>query len=212
MHTAKACSTISYNTESYLKTVLDRLVDKHIIEFYMFIKHVGEVDELTGVIEKDHIHLFIIPNKRIDTMELQQLLKEPDPNNEIPLGCIDFCPSKSDDFILYCLHDKFYLASKFETRQFEYEYKDFIVSNRDSFDRKYKGAFHSSGYARTRNLYNYVVSGGSLNGLLKIGAIPPNQVSNYEDYFKIVKKNYNTEIVNKEIKETVEKLNRNKNL
>lgn len=205
MHTQKACSTISYNTEGYLKTVLDRLIDKHVLEFYMFIKHIGEVDNLTGVIEKDHIHLFIKPNKRIDTMELQELLKEPDPNHELPLGCIDFVPSKPDDFILYCLHDKVYLKSKLEIRQYEYEYKDFVVSNRDSFDRKYKSAFHSSGYARTRNLYNYVVSGGSLNGLLQCGAIPPNQVSNYEDYFKIVKKNYKETVEYKQMKETCEK-------
>ena len=74
MQTCKPISTISYNSEEFLKSVLDNLVRTHVIDFYMYIKHIGEID-LFGEQEKDHIHLFLIPNKRINTADLEQFVE-----------------------------------------------------------------------------------------------------------------------------------------
>lgn len=193
MQTCKPISTISYNSEEFLKSVLDNLVRTHVIDFYMYIKHIGEID-LFGEQEKDHIHLFLIPNKRINTADLDAFFIEPVPGNK-PLKCISWNISKSDDWILYVLHDQKYLAAKFETRQYEYTYGEIKTSDTEDLRRRYRVAYQSSGYAKMQNLYQYVRSGGSLNKLLEIGAIPVNQVQCYDEYFKISRK---IDLTNKE--------------
>lgn len=193
MQTCKPISTISYNSKEFLVSRLDLLVKMHIIDYYMLIPHIGEID-FCGEQEKDHIHLFIVPNHRINTSELDEQFIELDPNNIKPLKCISWSISKSDDWILYCLHDQNYLMSKLETRQIQYKYTDIISSDYEDLRRRYRMAFQSSGYARTCNLYQYAKSGGTLNDLMRIGAIPINQITSYQEFFKQAK----TDITNKE--------------
>ena len=109
MNTSKPIATISYNSEPFLISVLNSLYSLHIISDYMYIVHEPEEDE-----KKRHIHLFLKPNTKVDTIELQERFKELDPHNSKPLGCIDFVSSKIDDWILYNQHFKPYLASKHE--------------------------------------------------------------------------------------------------
>lgn len=183
MQTSKPLSTISYNTESFLKTVLDRLIATHVIDFYAYINHLGEVDPF-GELEKDHIHLFVIPNHRTNTSDLDSFFIEPDPEHKKPLKCITWQNSKIDDWILYVLHDPDYLASKFEERQIKYNYNNLVGSDEQDLRRKFRHAYQSSGYARSRNLFQYAKSGGTLKDLLSIGAIPINQVTSYQEFFK----------------------------
>lgn len=144
MRTSKPIATISYNTEEFLKLKLEELCREHKVSDYMYIKHDAEKDE-----RKDHIHLYIQPNRLIDTMDLQDFLMELDPNNPMkPLGCIDFRPSKADDWILYAQHYQPYLASKGEAREFSYHKEDFRYHNEDSFEDMYKHAFKGSDWAR----------------------------------------------------------------
>lgn len=194
MQTCKPISTISYNSLPFLRSVLDNLIRLHVIDFYMYIHHIGEVD-LFGEEEKEHTHLFVIPNRRINTSDLGDEFKEIDPHFDKPLKCITWNVSKSDDWILYALHDAKYLATKFETRQIEYNYNDIVASDYDELRRRYRQAYESSGYAKMKNLYQYARSGGSLNKLLEIGAIPVNQVQAYDDFFKLSRK---LDISNKE--------------
>lgn len=219
MQTSKPISTISYNTEDFLVNVLEDLLRTHIIDFYMYIQHIGEID-LFGEQEKDHIHLFVIPNKRINTADLDKFfiqpvsyyprlsaiqeqttledvknsrenIKTPETNfykrETKPLKCISWVVSKSDDWILYVLHDKNYLLSKFEERQIEYKYTDLRSSDSEDLRRKYRMAYQSSGYAKACNLYNYARSGGSINDLMRIGAIPVNQIEHYDTFFKVAR-------------------------
>ena len=71
MNTRSPISTISYNTVDFLKLKLDELIASKTISFYMFIKHEPEIDDL-----KPHIHLYIEPNRQLDTMVLTDYLKE----------------------------------------------------------------------------------------------------------------------------------------
>lgn len=183
MQTSKPISTISYNSESYLKYTLDYLLKSHVIDFYCYIFHLGENDGF-GEKEKDHYHLFLIPNHRINTSLLDEQFLEIDPNHEKPLRCITWQTSKSDDWILYVLHDPDYLATKFESREIQYRYTDLVGSDDEDLRRKYRHAFQSSGYARARNLFEYAKSGGTLHDLMRIGAIPVNQINCYSDFFK----------------------------
>lgn len=107
MATQKPISTISYNTEPFLKEKLDSWIDAHIIQAYQYIKHKGEDGD------KDHIHLRIEPNKRVDPMDLQEELREYCIGQKKPLGCRPFRPSKEEDWFLYAVHDKDYLNQKY---------------------------------------------------------------------------------------------------
>lgn len=107
MATQKPISTISYNSEAFLKEKLEAWLKAHIIQAYQYIKHKGEDGD------KDHIHLRIEPNKKIDPMDLAESLREYVQGSEKPLGCRPFRPSKEEDWILYAIHDKQYLKAKY---------------------------------------------------------------------------------------------------
>ena len=115
MNTRKCISTISYNSVPYLEKVLADLIKDEIISSYMWILHKKEEDEL-----KDHIHLYLVPNKQLNTLKIRKRFIEIDLNApDRPLGVIEFKPSNSDDWILYCLHYRPYLESKCESRIWE---------------------------------------------------------------------------------------------
>lgn len=130
MATQKPISTISYNTEAFLKEKLDNLVNAHIIQSYMYVKHIGEDGD------KDHIHLRIEPNKRIDQMDLTEKFKEYIQGNDKPLGVRPWRPSKEEDWILYAVHDSKYLNLKYgggeKGEKLPYKWEDIKVS--DGFD------------------------------------------------------------------------------
>lgn len=107
MATQKPISTISYNSESFLKEKLDIWLNAHIIQAYQYICHKGEDGD------KDHIHLRIEPNKKLDPMDLLEELREYQIGNDKPLGCRPFRPSKEEDWILYAVHDQQYLKLKY---------------------------------------------------------------------------------------------------
>lgn len=107
MATSRPISTISYNTEEFLKETLDNWIKQHIIMNYMYICHKGEDGD------KDHIHVFIEPNKKLDPMDLMEKLKEYKFGTVKPLGCRPFRPSKEEDWILYAVHDSDYLKQKY---------------------------------------------------------------------------------------------------
>lgn len=107
MATQKPISTISYNSEPFLKEKLETWLQAHIIQSYQYICHKGEDGD------KDHIHLRIEPNKKLDPMDLIEQLREYQIGKEKPLGCRPFRPSKEEDWILYAVHDPDYLKQKY---------------------------------------------------------------------------------------------------
>lgn len=127
MATQSPISTVSYNSELFLREKLDGLRDSHIVASYQYIRHVGEDGD------KDHIHLRIVPNRRIDPMDLSELLKEPDPKNPKPLGVMDWRPSKEEDWLLYAAHDPEYMKLKYPGGQkgekIPYDWKVIQVSD-----------------------------------------------------------------------------------
>lgn len=107
MATQKPISTISYNSEAFLAEKLNTWLNAHIIQSYMYICHKGEDGD------KNHIHLRIEPNKKLDPMDLQEQLREFVIGNDKPLGCRPFRQSKEEDWILYAVHDEQYLKIKY---------------------------------------------------------------------------------------------------
>ena len=127
MATQKPISTISYNSESFLSEKLDEWVNAHIIQAYQYIFHKGEDGD------KDHIHVRIEPNKKLDPMQLSVELREYDTKNPTkPLGCRPWRPSKEEDWFLYAVHDEEYLKLKYgggeKGEKLPYHYTDIKVS------------------------------------------------------------------------------------
>ena len=172
MNTSKPISTISYNSEIFLVSVLKSLHSLHIISDYMYIVHQPEDDE-----KKVHIHLYLKPNTKVDTIELQERFKELDPNHPKPLGCIDFESSKIDDWILYNQHFRPYLLSKLEDRKFYYQESDFRFLDQDTFNYNYLHAFKQSDWAKDTQIRT-LLNNGQMSGCdLVLSGVVPLQMS-----------------------------------
>lgn len=146
MRTSKPIAFISYNTSDFLLSKLNELVSSSRISDFYFIHHLGEIDTDTGYKDKDHFHVWLCPNRLLDTTELSVFFKEVDilhPSNK-PLGVVfSPCPiSKLDDFIMYCLHDVRYLRLKGETKQYSYSQDDFVYYDYDTFIYNFNSALH----------------------------------------------------------------------
>lgn len=191
MNTRRPISTISYNSVEYLNKVLSYLISHKIIEYYSYIVHHGELNNTLGEYEKDHIHLFIVPNGTINTVDLGEYFEEYIDGEKLPRKCIRWCTSVEDDWILYTLHDSAYLMSKFEVKQYHYTFTDFVSSDSEQFKRSYRHAYESSGYARAKNIYQYFNAGGRVLDLMESGIINPQTAThwlNYHELFKEMKK------------------------
>ena len=91
MHTSKSISTISYNTKEFLIRKLNELIDTNFISNWFFIEHQPEEDE-----SKKHIHLWVKPNRLLDTVDFQKFFIQLVPGEEKPRKCIDFVKSDCD--------------------------------------------------------------------------------------------------------------------
>lgn len=182
MKTSKAFSTISYNTDGYLKATLDKLVSARKIDFYAYIEHSPEEDE-----KKSHKHLYIVPNGKIDTDQVRNELIEIDPKNplSLPLGCMPIKSSKFGDWYLYTKHDKAYLASKGQSRKHHYTLEQFEVSDFDYFKEEIN-TIDLTKYTRFSELIKAVEDGKSFSDFLKSGIVPIQQTYAWEKAYSII--------------------------
>lgn len=131
MATSKPISTISYNTAEFLEEKLNEWLVHHKIQAWQYITHIGEDGD------KDHHHVRIEPNCRLDPMDLTAELKEFTSDHEKPLGCRPWRPSKEEDWFLYALHDKQYLKIKYaEGKDGKLEYKEEDIKVSEGYDLK----------------------------------------------------------------------------
>lgn len=131
MNTSKPISTVSFNSEPFLLSKLNELVDNRTLSFYAYIKHFGEPSESTDTL-KDHFHIYTELNRRTDTMALGDEFKEPVSISKPPLGCLPFQHSKSfADWYYYILHDPVYLAKKGKSRYYSYRQDEIITSDKN---------------------------------------------------------------------------------
>jgi hypothetical protein len=139
-----------------------------------------------GTREKDHKHVFIIPNGRIDTMGVSKLMYEPDPNNPSkPLKCMDFRSSKEDEWLLYCSHNPEYLRTKFLVREYEYALCDFVSSDDDETEIKWNRAFHESDFMKNQRLFN-LLKECSASQLAAHGFLQPQQAFQTKTYYQMM--------------------------
>ena len=142
MTTNKPFSTISYNSVAFLTHKLDTFVQDGYISFYAMYPHKGEGDE-GG--KKDHIHLYIEPNKKIDTQSLFTEFEEIDiplvkfaelDPHEQKLHILKCMPARTssgkfDHWYMYSQHNPQYLKAKNLVKKFFYKAEDCITNDED---------------------------------------------------------------------------------
>lgn len=183
MLTTSNISSISYNTETNLHRVLDDMYRKGKVDFYAYVKHFAEDDEL-----KDHFHLFVIPSSKTDTNAFRNEFQELDPEDPArkPLGCLPFTKSKFPDWYLYSCHDASYLASKGQIRKHHYQKSDFVVSDEMYFSE----LIHRIDYSKMNK--NKVIMDAINNNtpfvdLVTTGQIPVQQFGQYKAMFDFIR-------------------------
>lgn len=129
MATSKLLSSISYNSEIFLKQTLDMLIYTNEIQYYEFIKHKADTDG-----KKDHYHFIMFPNKRLDKNKLRDFFIEKSnvDENGNPAKCQPFNETKDyGDWYWYSIHDNDYLKAKQLKRNFSYKDNDVYSSDKD---------------------------------------------------------------------------------
>lgn len=175
MRTSKPFATISYNSKDFLTEKLNSLIDDNIIDFYTFIEHTAEEDEL-----KNHIHLFIMPSSTLDTKVIKDYLLEHDKKNPTkPLGCTIFCSSKFDDWYMYCLHDKQYLLSKGQKRKYQYHRSLFVTSDEEFLNEKVR-CIDRSKFVGMERLVSAVSGNIPFSELVRLGQVPIQLIGQYK--------------------------------
>lgn len=182
MRTSRPFATVSYNTEKFLLQVLNDLVKRDAICFYAFIEHYAEEDE-----KKMHKHLYIVPNGMQETNGIRKLLEEPDPSDPLgrPLKCIEFVPSKFDDWYLYVLHDTGYLASKGQTRKYHYKDEDVRTSDEDSLHERVRTIDYSK-YRKTQDFVLSAIRGVPFYEMVAKGQVPAPQFMQWKNLYEYV--------------------------
>lgn len=182
VRTTKPISTISYNTPAFLRQKLEELTKAKVLEFWAFIEHEPEPDEKNDEAgPKKHIHVFAIPAKMLQTVDLEDEFKEIDPTNpRKPLGVISFHSSKFPDWYLYGLHDRRYLLSKKQKRKFHYKAEMVQSSNPDELRYKVKtiDLLELSAYD---DMIDAQKQGLSWSEYFKRGTVPIPQIRNFKE-------------------------------
>ena len=179
MKTERPISTISFNTENHLKSVLNRLVESEKIEYGFYIMHYAEENE-----KKNHFHVYMQPSKAIDLQALRKEFNELDFSNSKPLGCLPIEKSKFDDWYLYGLHDPYYLASKGLFRDYHYKAEDVITTDDDVLD-------YLVNNIKTKNRYQEMDTmqrkGITFEQYVILKDLNPMQISGYREAWNLTK-------------------------
>lgn len=184
MKTSKLISTISYNTDEFLKAKLNELKDKNIIDFWAYIEHYAEADE-----KKKHKHLLVAPTGTMDTSTLVLNLEEQDENNVKPLGIMPCRVSKFADWYLYGIHDKNYLASKGQAREHHYTKEDIKTSDSDYLNELVH-TIDLTKYKMFDVLQNALNDGVLFSELVATGKIPLHMCFIYQRAYQLMFENY----------------------
>lgn len=177
MRTSKPFATISYNTIDFLNAKCNELVKNNSLSFWCAIMHKKEDDE-----EKDHMHVYFIPNGTIDTDKLRDTLKQIDLNNPLPLGCMPCVSSKFNTWYYYSTHNKHYLASIGQSRKYSYEYDNLICSSSD-YLRELVTTMLIPNTMKQHNIIEMIDNGNTPNQLLRAGVISIQQFGYWVNFY-----------------------------
>ena len=181
MLTSCILSNISYNSEEFLTRQLNSLLTGKQISFWCYIKHHKEEEEL-----KDHIHLLMIPDTRLDTVNLDSHFIEPVPNN-LPLKCMLWHKvSCIYDWFLYAVHDPVYLKLKYaEDKKIHYDKLEFVTSDKDIFQDFWFKSFHEYSFWKSTKYLKFLNDGIGCREMVKKGYVDLNEMVNFHYFAKM---------------------------
>lgn len=183
MRTSKPFATISYNSKAFLKEKLDKLVEDSILDFYMFIEHTPEEDELKG-----HIHLFMQPSIVLDTVAFKDYFKEIDKKKpDKPLNCTIFCSSKFDDWYLYAIHDKAYLLSKGQKRKYHYHKSNIVTNDMDYMEERIR-CIDRSKFVGMERIKSAIDGGIPFSEMVRLGQVPIQLIGQYQYAYECLRR------------------------
>ena len=182
MRTSKPFSTISYNTENFLQVKLNDLIRRGILDFWAYVLHFPEDDE-----KKVHKHLYCVPSKLTDTSQIIDFLQEADTNEplSLPLGCIMPMSSKFGDWFQYVQHNVGYLASKGQSRKYQYSLDDFKTSDLDYFN-EIRHRIDLSRSSSLQRLQEAVEQKTPFADLVVMGVVPFNLITQYQSAYNAI--------------------------
>lgn len=177
MQTKRTISNISYNTPDFFASRLYELEQNRVIDWAYWIVHEADSDET-----KQHIHFVLQPSARVDTTDLRKFFYEPDLKN---VGKLLTCTKKwmytssMDDWLLYAVHDPYYLASKGQRRNIQYQFSDLKTTDEDALCNDWQ-CIDRMKYERLRWLYDAVKDHTPFALLVQWGFVPIAQRSQFE--------------------------------
>lgn len=184
MRTRMPFSTISFNTPEYLYTKLNELRNAGILSEWFYIKHKPEDDESKG---KEHMHVYFIPSKTLQTDDIRNELKEYDPQNPTkPKGTLLMNSSRFGNWFLYAIHDSDYLASKGETRRFHYEYEEIVASDPDILYELYYHIDVSAEIGAFKGMTDAKKRGETFKQFFNQGHVPVQLVGAYQKAWELI--------------------------
>lgn len=188
MKTSKPFATISYNSKEFLINHLNEQLRLHNISFWSLILHTKEEEN-----KKDHWHVYVVPNGRIDTDLFLSNFQELDTNNPlIPLKCMPANSAKFADWYLYVLHDKNYLAFKKMTRKYHYTKEEIITSDNDYLNELIDLIDYTK-INKQAQILSRLAQGEKLVSLINTGEISISQITQYIRYLELLdKEDYDT--------------------
>lgn len=178
MQTTKLISTVSFNTPSFLRGKLQTLVGSAVLEYAHWVTHEPEEDET-----KQHTHVVMKPNRRLDTSALRNEFIEKLADEEKPRGVLPFhSTSRMSDWILYSAHDVQYLLRRGETRKHSYNLEQFGSTCIDLLEEDWREC-HRADDSKIPLLREYAKQGKSWVDVLELGIIPAQHLFQYKDVF-----------------------------
>lgn len=179
--TTKPIATISYNTKEFLVDKLSIMRSKHRILSWFMIKHNPDQDD-----KKEHWHVRIVPNGKIDLADLFDEFIEYVPGEDLPRRTINWVNSSCEpEAILYFLHHEKYLRYKKMERNIHYIFDDFICSDRLDLEYRYFCALEWLRNAvEDQECEERIKAGESIKQLAMDGLVSPRnafRIKNYRD-------------------------------
>lgn len=184
-------STISYNTDDYLCSVLNSLLNARKISFWAFINHAPEDEELAK-----HKHLLLIPDTQLSTTDLSDAFLEFDPEMpQNPLRCIDWRKTSSiSDWLLYAIHDSVYCKLKYgENKKFHYEQSDVKCSDKYQIANYWYEAYHEFKFWKSQKFQKFLKNGMTAKQLVKSGYVSMGEMVQFNAMCSILSESNKTD-------------------
>lgn len=185
MRTKRTISNISYNSPLHFAECISSLVQRKVIDWCHWIVHQPDTDET-----KQHIHFVLQPSSSLDTTDLRKFFYETDIENPSkPLTCTMkwLYTSSLDDWLLYAVHDPYYLASKGQRRNIQYAYTNICTTDEDALRADWN-SINRIKYERLRWLYDAVKQHIPFAVLVQTGHVPIAQRSQFEYQYNALAK------------------------